>query len=113
MKRGRLPALLIVLIALPRLAMADVASTNPVGLGIVHAFLRFCSRVDPRDHESFAAEWQSIVAGAPAKRLDEVEDDGPYKNGYDSTSELLEKVPRREAAAICADAAARWKGTAK
>jgi hypothetical protein len=95
-------------IALPQLAMADLASTNPAGLGDVHALLAYCAKVDPANAGSFNAQWNSIVGGATGKQLDSVEDGGAYKKGYDSLLAVLEKLPKQEAAAICKDTAAKW-----
>jgi hypothetical protein len=82
MKPNRI-LLLCSAIALPQLAMADVANTNPAGLGDVHALLAYCAKVDQPNAASFNAEWNNIVGGATAKQLDGVEDGAAYKQAYD------------------------------
>jgi hypothetical protein len=104
--------LLSSVVALPQLALADLASTNPQGLGDVHALLAFCAKVDPANAGSFTAEWNSIVGGAAAKQLDQVEDGGPYKLGYDALMATLEKLPLQQVIGICAASAVAWNGPA-
>ena len=97
-------------VALPHLAMADLASTNPAGLGDVHALLDFCSRTDPKDASSFQAEWANILGGAAAAQVSSVEGGTPYKTAYDGLMGVLNKLPRGDATHICLASATAWKG---
>ena len=104
--------LLCSLAAAPQLATADAADTSPESLGMVRAVLQFCMRADPQDLPTFNAEWRSIVEGTSAKALDGVEDKSAYKRGHDLVTDLLEKMPKSEAARTCAAGAAQWNGGA-
>ena len=81
--------------ALPQLSSADIADTNPAGLGEVHALLDFCIRHDPRDSASFQAEWQSIV-GNESGLLAKVEQNSVYQQKYAAFTSELEKLPPGE-----------------
>jgi len=109
MKTGHLLVLCSV-IALPQMAMADLASTNPAGLGDVHALLSYCADADPADADSFKAQWKSIVSGASEKALDGVEDGAAFKASYDTLKHILEKLPRPEVVSICRTTAMAWDG---
>jgi len=97
-------------LALPQLAMAGLADTNPRGLGDVQAVLKFCAEVDPRDASAFRELWASIVGDSTGKPLDVVEDSGAFKEGFDSETGDLHKLSRSTAVAYCGDIAARWNG---
>ena len=107
MKVHRILLLLCVAAATPQLATADLAVTNPAGLGQVHALLDFCSRVDPQNSVSFNAEWQSIV-GNQSSLLAQIEQNSVYKREYDAFTSELNKLPRGETSTICKVSAARW-----
>jgi hypothetical protein len=109
MKANRI-LLLCSALALPQLAMADLADTNPQGLGDIQALLKFCAQVDPRNAAAFQQQWASIVGNSTGKQLDVAEDNSGFKQGSNATSEVLHKLSRSTAAGICADTAARWDG---
>jgi hypothetical protein len=96
--------------ALPQLASADLAVTNPAGLGQVRAFLDFCITSDPQDAGSFKSQWQSIVGGQ-SRLLTEIERDPAYKQQYAGLTGELQKLPQGETVAICAVSAAAWNGS--
>jgi len=101
--------LLCAAVALPQLAMAGLADTSPQGLGIVNAVLKFCTSVDPRDTASFQSEWSSIVGSASTAQVNDLEGNSAYKQAFDATTSLLEKL-RASASQDCAVGAAQWKG---
>ena len=109
MKANRI-LLLCTALVLPQLAMADVADTNPQGLGDIQALLKFCARVDPRDAAAFQQQWASIVGTTTGKQINVVEDESGFKQGSDATTKVLDKLSKSTAAGICADTAARWDG---
>lgn len=109
MKANRI-LLLCSALALPQLALAGLADTNPQGLGDVQAVLKFCAEVNPRDAAAFQELWASIVGDSTGKQLDVVEDGGGFKQGFDSEASDLHKLSRSTADAYCADIAARWNG---
>ena len=111
MKANRI-LLVCTALVLPQLAMADVADTNPQGLGDIQALLKFCERVDPRDAAAFQQQWASIVGTTTVKQVDVVEDESGFKQGSDATTKVLDKLSKSTAAGICADTAARWEGKA-
>jgi hypothetical protein len=96
--------------ALPQLASADLAVTNPAGLGQVRAFLDFCTGTDPQDASSFKSQWHSIVGGQSGL-LAEIEKNPTYKQQYAELTGVLQKLPKDDTAAVCAVSAAAWKGT--
>jgi hypothetical protein len=97
-------------VALPHMAMADLASTNPAGLGDVHALLDFCTKVDPKDAASFQAEWASIIGGASSKQVSGAEGGGAYQTAYDYLMGVLAKLPKGDVSRICTVSASAWKG---
>jgi hypothetical protein len=103
--------LLCVAAATPQLALADLAVTNPAGLGQVHALLDFCTQFDPRNSASFQAEWQSII-GDQSNLLAQIEQDPAYIQQYAAFTSELQKLPRGQSLTICAVSAAQWNGGA-
>jgi hypothetical protein len=99
-------------VALPQLAMAGVADTDPQGLGMVHAILTYCAQVDPHDAAAFQQQWASIVGNATNKQIGGIEAGSGYKQGTDLTASLLNQLAKSDGAAKCAAGAAQWKGTA-
>jgi hypothetical protein len=95
--------------ALPQLAAADLAVTNPAGLGQMHALLDFCSKSDPQNSASFQGEWQSIV-GSQASLLAGLEQNSAYKQQYDDFTSELQRLPKGETHTVCAVSAAVWHG---
>ena len=93
--------------AMPQLASADQAVTNPGDLGEMHALLDFCTQIDPQSSASFRAEWQSIVGGQSR-----IEENSAYKQQYAALTSELANLPRNVTQAVCALTAAGWHGTA-
>ena len=107
MKSSRV-LLLCSALALPQLAMAGLADTSPQGLGIVNAFLMYCTTVDPRDAASFQQEWKSIVGDGSSHQLGVIEGGGEYKQAFESTTTELKKQPKSSVASTCATGAVEW-----
>lgn len=103
--------LLCVAAATPQLATADLAVTNPAGLGQMHALLDVCTQFDPGNSASFTAEWQSIVGGQ-SDLLAQIEQDPAYQQQYAAFTSELQKLPRGETLTICTISAARWNAAA-
>ena len=92
-------------IALPQLALATAStngSTDPQGLGIVHAVLEFCAQVDPRDQASFGSLKVLVSHGTPSN----VEGTDAYQKGYNATRDALARVSRDDGVRACAAAVA-------
>jgi len=100
-------------VSLPQLALADLSQTNPSGLGIVHGMLEFCTRLDPGNTAAFDAQWQSIVGDTSKKALTGFEQNSEYRQGHDSITDTLSRLPKGEALKICAGTAALWLGAGK
>ena len=93
------------LLALPQLAMADVANAD--GLAAVHAILTYCAQADPKD----AAAYQAVLKSFDAA---EAQGDSDYKKAYDSALGQLAGMSRQDAARVCASfvpAASKTSGT--
>jgi hypothetical protein len=90
--------------ALPQLAMAG--NTSPQALGMVNAILTFCAEVDPRNAQSFQAEWKSLGGGStlghPAG--------GDSQKAFDMITAELRLVARPTVALNCAAGATEWNG---
>lgn len=95
------PVLFLCAAVLPGLALADFSTTPPPSLGIVHAILDVCSKVDPRDDSIFDAEWTSIVGHETALERS-VEQSTSYKQAYEWMVKMLETTPREQLAKTCA-----------
>ena len=95
------PVLLLCAAAVPTLALADLAGTPPSSLGIVHAVLNACAKLDPGKSADFTAEWASIVGSELAVERT-VEQTAAYKLAYKWMVETLETTPSGELAKICA-----------
>lgn len=93
--------------AMPQLATADHAVTNPGELGQMHALVDFCTRIDPQNSDSFRAEWHSIVGGQS-----QIEQNSAYKQQYAALTSQLAKLPWDVSQAICTLTAEWWNGTA-
>ena len=93
--------------AMPQLATADPAVTNPGDLGEMHALLDFCTQIDPQHSASFRAEWHSIAGGQS-----EIEQNSAYKQQYAALTSELVQLPRGVTQAVCTLTAAGWNGTA-
>jgi len=78
--------------------MAD--APNQQSLGVINAILQFCSSVDRHDADLFQKVWMNI-AGTKTE-LDDYKGDALFKQAYDSTRDLLAKVPQGQAASTCA-----------
>jgi hypothetical protein len=98
-------------IALPQLAMAELPSSQ--SLGMVKAILAYCAEVDPRDAASFQQEWASIVGGSTAQTLNVALGAGGYKQGFDFITGELKQLSKPGVAANCATGAAQWRGPAR
>lgn len=96
--------------ALPQLATADLAVTNPAGLGQVKALLDYCITSDPRDASAFKAQWQNIVGGQ-GSLLAQIEQNSAYQREYADLTGKLQKLPRGDSAKICSAGAAAWNAT--
>jgi hypothetical protein len=90
--------------ALPQLAMA--ANPGPQALGMVNAILTFCAEVDPRNAQSFQAEWKTFGSGTtlghPAG--------GDSQKAFDMIIAELRLVARPTAAQNCAAGEKQWDG---
>lgn len=93
---------------MPQLAAADLAVTNPDGLGQMHAFLDFCIQVDPLNSTAFKGQWQSIVGGQNTL-LAKIEQKPAYINEYAAFTRRLQKLPATETVNICKVTARLWK----
>ena len=87
--------------ALPGLASADFSATPPPSLGIVHAVLDVCAKVDPEDNSKFVAEWTSIVGGEKALEHS-VEQSTTYRQAYAWMVKLLAAMPKEKLEKTCA-----------
>ena len=95
--------------ALPQLAQADLSITDPAGLGVVRAYVNFCTTVDPQNAPAYRTEWLSIVSHSPHSLLVNLEANSNYWHGYNSTTVKLRKLPAATAVQECAAGAAQWK----
>ena len=95
------PVLLLCAAAVPTLALADLSATPPSSLGIVHAVLNACAKLDPGNRSDFTAEWTSIVGSELAVERT-MEHTTAYQLAYKWMIETLETTPRGELAKICA-----------
>jgi hypothetical protein len=90
--------------ALPQLATA--ANPSPQALGMVNAILTFCTEVDPRNAQSFQAEWKSLGSGTtlghPAG--------GDSQKAFDMITAELKLVTKPTVAQNCAAGATQWNG---
>jgi hypothetical protein len=95
--------------ALPHLAMA--ADPSSQALGMVNAILTFCAEVDPRNAQSFQAEWKTFGSGTalghPAG--------GDSQKAFDMITAELRLVARPTVAQNCAAGATQFnaKSTGK
>jgi hypothetical protein len=100
--------------ALPHLAMAANPSSPALGvvnsssqaLGMVNAILTFCAEVDPRNAQSFQAEWKTFGSGTalghPAG--------GASQQAFDMITAELRLVARPTVAQNCAAGATQFNG---
>jgi len=99
--------------ALPQLAMAGVANTNPQGLGIVHAVLAYCEQVDPSHTAQYQAEWNSLLVGATNQQVSSIEGSSGFKQGSDAITAELKGMSQKVVADNCAAGASQWTAPAK
>lgn len=97
--------LLCIVAALPSVAVADISETPPSSLGMVHAILNYCARIDPHNNAVFRAEWINIV-GSETSLAHSVEQDATYRQAYDWMTKLLSGTPKDRLARTCAIGAA-------
>jgi hypothetical protein len=94
MKANRI-LLLCSAVALPQLALADAPS--PQALGMVDAILTYCAKVDPKDADSFRAQWASISHGSES-----LEHSAQFKQAFDLVDGELEQTSKTASAKTCA-----------
>jgi hypothetical protein len=90
--------------ALPQLAMAE--NPDPQALGMVNAILTFCAEVDPRDAQSFQAEWNSLGSGTTLGHPAGADS----QKAFDMITAQLRLVARPTVAQNCAAGATQWNG---
>jgi hypothetical protein len=90
--------------ALPQLAMAE--NPSPQALGMVNAILTFCAEVDPRNAQSFQAQWKTFgsatTLGHPAG--------GDSQKAFDMITAELRLIAKPTVAQNCAAGATQWSG---
>jgi hypothetical protein len=90
--------------ALPQLAMAE--NPSPQALGMVNAILTFCAEVDPRNAQSFQAEWKSLASGTTLGHPSGADS----QKAFDMIIAELRQVARPTVAQNCAAGATQWNG---
>jgi hypothetical protein len=86
--------------------IVNAAIPGSQALGMVNAILTFCAEVDPRNAQSFQAEWKTFASGTalghPAG--------GDSQKAFDTITAELRLVARPTVAQNCAAGATQWNG---
>ena len=99
MNKVRMAFFSAVLVLAP-LAVAKLPVPNDT-FGRVEGALDFCSQADPDSASKYQEEKKALVREASEQEVAEARASKEYKDGYDATSEDMEKQPKEQVKKTC------------
>jgi hypothetical protein len=86
----------------PYVAGAKLSMT-PQALGVIESKLDYCAQVDPDSAAKYKEREKAFVGDATKEELEKARDTSEYKQSYDSTTDDLNKTPKKEVVKACND----------
>ena len=108
MKRNRFLSLCAAAM-LSQFALAGEPSVSAPALGTIEATLDFCARVNPKAAEQYWQQAKALLQGVSDKTAAEIRKSDEYRQAYDSTAEMIAKVPEQDALRTCVESLAANK----
>jgi hypothetical protein len=79
--------------ALAPLALAGEPAPSAPSLAITEATLDFCAKADPKSADRYWEQGKALLQGVPQKTAAQIRKSDEYRQAYDSTTEMIGKVP--------------------
>jgi len=92
---------LCVAATLAHMALAGEPVLSAPALGTTEATLDFCAKADPKSADGYWQQGKLLLQGVPEKTAAEVRKSDEYRQAYDSTAEMIGKVPEQDAMRAC------------
>ena len=99
MKSYRILCLGLALVITP-IALAKLSISNDA-LGRVEGTLDFCAQTDAQSAPKYQERKKAVVQDASQEELAEARASQEYRDGYDSTTSELAKVPKKRVVEAC------------
>lgn len=96
----RIRYLLCAAIALPPLALAEIAVSGD-SLGTAQGMVDFCAQLNPAAAAKLKDQAGQLVRGVPEREVAKLRRTAAYQEAYQSVSAELDQVPAQEALVAC------------